>query len=337
MVRTLSLLALLFLLSGMVAPARVAYADETEVFLPVITAGSNGQDQERVAESGNAGRSEGYPWRDHAAPYTYRFGNRMDQHQQSKKVGQDQLNGFLYIWFTDETHEDPELGRLPVAQHVDCANPPQREDGEPSSCTVGWTMHGIRVQGQLLTYGGGRPTWCIDPSSMPEQPGYTHFHWERAEEGACSGLGRDCLVYDGYLIKLTARESFRFVHAGQGNSGGGGHDGGDCGGDDHGDDGCGDEHDAGGCGDEHDAGHTPGGSGTVPGGDHDAGGGCGDDHEEGGCSGDDGHDPGSSSHEGGHGRACGANITPGIDELSHANFGLGMPGLDEAGKPICVP
>ncbi len=348
MVRKLAVLALLVLLLGMTAPAQVAFADDTEVFLPVITAGSGEQQQDRAAETGNAARSEGYPWKDHAAPYTYLFGNRMDQHQQSKEVGQDQLNGFLYISFTGKLHEDPELGSIPVAKHVDCANPPAREDGEPMSCTVGWIMHGMRVQAKLLTYGSGPPTWCIDPSDMPTQPGYTHFHWERAAEGSCSGLGQDCPAYDGYLIKLTARETFRFVHAGHGETGGG-HDGGSGGGSSGGHDGgdCGGNHEEGGCGDDHDAGHPPGDAGNMPGGDHDAGGcsggdheedGCsGDDHEEGDCGGDDSHDPGGGSdHGGGHGRGCGINITPGIDEISHANFGIGVPGLDEDGKPICV-
>ena len=343
MVRTLSLLALLALLFGMAAPAQVAFADETEIFLPVITAGSGEQQQDRAAETGNGARSEGYPWRDHAAPYTYKFGSRIDQHQQSKKVGQDQLNGFLYISFTDKIHEDPELGSIPVAQHVDCTNPPEGEDGEQMTCTVGWNMHGIRVQAQLLTYGSGPPTWCVDPSFMPNQPGYTHFHWERATEGSCSGLGKDCPAYEGYLIKLTARETFRFVHAGQGEIGGGhgggsggGHDGGDCGGD----------HEEGGCGDDHDGGHPPGDAGNTPGGDHDAGGcsggdhdegGCsGDDHDEGDCGGDDGHDPGGGNGQGGHGRGCGVNITPGVDEISHANFVLGTLDEDSAGNSICV-
>ena len=166
MVRKLSVLALLVLLLGMTAPVQVAFADDTEIFLPVITAGSGEQQQDRAAETGNAARSEGYPWKDHAAPYTYLFGNRMDQHQQSKEVGQDQLNGFLYISFTGKIHEDPEQGSIPVAKHVDCANPPEREDGEPMSCTIGWIMHGIRVQGKLLTYGsGGASIHRICPTS----------------------------------------------------------------------------------------------------------------------------------------------------------------------------
>jgi hypothetical protein len=349
MLRMLAVLALLVLLLGMAVPAQVVFADDTEVFLPVITAGSGEQQQDRAAETGNAARSEGYPWNDHAAPYTYLFDNRMDQHQQSKKVGQNQLNGFLYIAFTGKIHEDPEQGSIPVAKHVDCANPPEREDGELMSCTVGWIMHGIHVQAKLLTYGSGPPTWCIDPSDMPNQPGYTHFHWERAAAGSCSGLGKDCPAYDGYLIKLTARETFRFVHAGHGETGGG-HDGGSGGG--HGggghDDGdCGGDHEEGGCGDDHDGGHPPGDPGNMPGGDHEEGGCSGDDHEEGGCSGDDheegdcggddGHDPGGGSdHGGGQGRGCGVNITPGVDEISHANFVLGTLDQDSAGNPICV-
>jgi len=138
--------------------------------------------------------------------------------------------------------------------------------------------------------------WCIDEESWPIAQGYTHFHWIRegggAGEGEHSGLqvGEE---YTGYLIKLTARTTFVFQHAG-----------------------------------EHDQGGEPGGPPTDPEGDHDDGS-CGDDsgHEEGGCGGDDGghEEEGGCSGDDGHeddGSNCahkGVLVSPGIDFVSHAN------------------
>jgi hypothetical protein len=47
---------------------------------------------------------------------------------------------------------------------------------------------------------------------MPNQPGFTHFHWLGQPEHA-GGLVTG-QTYDGYLLKLTATEAFFFDHHG---------------------------------------------------------------------------------------------------------------------------
>lgn len=40
----------------------------------------------------------GYPWRDHAPPFDFRFGNNFDMRQQSKQLGNGELQGFQFHW-----------------------------------------------------------------------------------------------------------------------------------------------------------------------------------------------------------------------------------------------
>ena len=146
--------------------------------------------------------AQGYPWRDHARPFDFLFGNHIDTHQQSKIVGQDKLVGFLYIRFTGEYTPDG----YPIAKHADCAN-------VPGECTVGWILKGIPVEATYLGHEHGQhPQWELDDDDIPRRPGYTHFHWLN-ESAHADGLvvGEE---YDGYLLKLTARDTFFFEHHG---------------------------------------------------------------------------------------------------------------------------
>ena len=59
---------------------------------------------------------------------------------------------------------------------------------------------------------GQHPTWCIDRDDLPSQPGYTHFHWSGRPEHADGLTGGE--IYEGYLLKLTARDRFYFEHYG---------------------------------------------------------------------------------------------------------------------------
>lgn len=134
--------------------------------------------------------AKGYPWRDHSPPFDFLFENSIDTHQQSKVSG-GRLEGHFYIRFTGDF-----VDGFPEAVHGDE--------------TVGWILMGIPVQAKLIsTDSGEHPTWCINPRDMPMEPGFTHFHWtgDIARNDLLLGA-----IYDGYLIKLTAVDSFFFVH-----------------------------------------------------------------------------------------------------------------------------
>ncbi len=144
----------------------------------------------------------GYGWNDHAAPFDHLFGNHIDTHQQSLTRG-DMLQGFFYITLQDQV--DPGTG-LPVATHGNCME-------NPDGCSVGWIWHGAPATGTLVAHGHGQhPTWCIDPADIPKAPGYSHFHWEGAPEHAGGFAVGD--TAEGWLLKLTARDSFFFEHHG---------------------------------------------------------------------------------------------------------------------------
>lgn len=146
--------------------------------------------------------AESYRWRNHAAPFDFLFGNHIDSHQQSKVINKGKLQGFFYIRFTGEFTEDG----YPIAEHANC-------NEAPDECLAGWVWHGLPVEAKYLGHlHDGHPTWCVDPADLPSQPGYSHFHWLDASDHA------DGLVigetYPGYLLKLTARETFFFHHHG---------------------------------------------------------------------------------------------------------------------------
>ncbi len=141
-----------------------------------------------------------YPWRDHAAPYDFTFGNHIDANQQSKQVGKDKLGGFLYIRYTGGETVDG----VPLAKHGNC--------NVDDDCIVGWKLHGIAAQAQYCRHSGGHPTWAISPEEMPKQPGYTHFHWlNQSPHAGGLEVGK---TYDGYVLKLTTRDHFFFDHHG---------------------------------------------------------------------------------------------------------------------------
>lgn len=135
-----------------------------------------------------AARAEGYPWRDHAPPFGFRFGNHVDMHQQSRQAGNGELQGFQYIEFTGAST----LEGQPVAIH--------------GQATVGWIMHGIPGEAKLVALGMHHPTWLVDPGDLPRQPGYVHFHWVGGPLTPAD-IGK---TFQGFFLKHTARETFFF-------------------------------------------------------------------------------------------------------------------------------
>lgn len=132
----------------------------------------------------------GLPWDNHGDPFDFEFGNHFDDHQQSKvNGGKNKLTGFLYIEFTGGTADG-----LPDAKH--------------GTETVGWVLDGLPVKGAVLLEHdpGEHPLWCLDPEDLPRSKGYTHFHWT-GDDGLDDGKS-----YEGYLLKLTAIDSFNFEH-----------------------------------------------------------------------------------------------------------------------------
>jgi hypothetical protein len=145
--------------------------------------------------------AKGYPWRDHAAPFDFLFGNHIDTHQQSQWLDDSLLTGHFYIRFAGELTEDG----IPIAKHGDCQM--------KGDCTVGWVLQGIAMEAELAAHAEGEhPTWKIAAEDLPAQPGYTHFHWlnESPHAGGLT-VGQ---TYPGILLKLTATDTFFFEHHG---------------------------------------------------------------------------------------------------------------------------
>lgn len=205
-----------------------------------------------------------YPWRAHTEPFEFTFNNMIDSHQQSFIDRNDVLHGFIYIHFTGEYTE----GGVPIARKTNC---------EIEECSVGWVIKGFPYQATLVNK--GPRVWQVDPTGLPEQPGYTHFHWTGNPYKPHDLVLGSPTLYDGYLLKRVAVTTFYWVGGSGGGQGGSGGDGETvvCGGED------------GGCtGDDHTDGGCSGGGGDM-------GGGCsGDDHTSAGCSGGGG----SSGHGG---------------------------------------
>ena len=135
----------------------------------------------------------GHPWDDHNHPFNFIFGNHFDTHQQSKvNGGKDKLVGFFYIRYVGGSTDG-----LSNAQH--------------GTETVGWVLDGLPAyEAEVIDTSGLHPVWCLDPEDIPRPPGYTHFHWIGDPESGSDLEVED--VKDGYLLKLTAIDSFFFEH-----------------------------------------------------------------------------------------------------------------------------
>jgi hypothetical protein len=217
----------------------------------------------------------GFSWKSHNAPFTFKFYNLIDNHQQTRLLSNGWLQGFIYIQFTGEM-----MDGVPVARRANCDDP-------SLDCRVGWEIIGIPVQGATLVQKGPR-LWSFAVEALPSDPEFIHFHWVGDPKKPC-GLVLNEVPYSGYLFKRTAVTTFywlggnddkevgRLVTPGldmhsnlEGRWAGGGHDGGGGG------------EDAGSCGD-HETGEDTGCGGSDIGGET---GGCGD-HETGGDTGGD--------------------------------------------------
>ena len=136
-----------------------------------------------------------YPWRNHASPFGFVFGNEIDGHQQTRQARDGSLFGFFYVRFTGVVTRD----RYPVASHVDCNAYPD--------CTVGWTLNGKPTQATYLyQVGHEHPVFLVSRPDLPQPGAHAHFHW----------LGQLAFTQaqPGYLLQLTAVDRFCFIHHG---------------------------------------------------------------------------------------------------------------------------
>lgn len=148
-----------------------------------------------------AATGSAYPWKDHAAPYTFLFGNHFDSHQQSQLQAGSTLVGFLYIHYTGET-----IDGIPVAEHMDCST-------NPSACLAGWVIQGVPAQATMVgmdEMNMGMSQFCVSAATQRQLVGYSHFHWL---DGPADDMGLSMgQAYPGYFLKLTARATFYFRH-----------------------------------------------------------------------------------------------------------------------------
>ena len=135
-----------------------------------------------------------YPWRDHAAPFAYLFGNDIDTHQQSTLKQDGTLSGYFYVQFTGVVTRDG----YPVATHANC---------NAGSCSVGWTLDGEPGMATLLyQVDDDHPIFLVSHPDIPQPGAYAHFHWVG---GGMPAIGT---AATGYLLQLTAVDSFCFIH-----------------------------------------------------------------------------------------------------------------------------
>ncbi len=147
--------------------------------------------------------AQGIPWRNHAYPYNFLFGNHIDTHQQTGLLKDGTLQGYFYITFTGEFTPDG----LPVARHCDASTPPDR-------CLAGWTLRGKPGSATFVFHEMDHPLWLVDSRADIPQPGaFAHFHWlgmPEMPEGLVMGA-----KFEGYFLELYAIKSFAFMHDGQ--------------------------------------------------------------------------------------------------------------------------
>jgi hypothetical protein len=135
-------------------------------------------------------------WRDHATPYTFKFGNDIDTHQQTFLQNKGELVGFFYVKFTGDVTTDG----LRVARHVNC-------NTEGAGCTAAWQLRGRPAMATFLYHTmPDLPVFHIPRQLIPQPGAYTHFHW-RGSEHPMPGVESE-----GYLLELKAIDTFCFVH-----------------------------------------------------------------------------------------------------------------------------
>jgi len=140
--------------------------------------------------------AEMYPWRQHQWPFSFVFGNEIDGHQQTREESDGKLNGYLYIQYTGVVTKD----NYPVATHASCSS-------AGADCFVGWKVAGIPSSAKLVRQPmHDHAVFLIERAEIPQPGSYVHFHWTGMD------MPKPYQMVDGYLLELTAINSFCFIH-----------------------------------------------------------------------------------------------------------------------------
>lgn len=141
--------------------------------------------------------AEMYPWRQHRQPFGFLFGNAIDGHQQTRLERNGSLNGYLYVHYTGVVTKD----NYPVATHVDC-------NANGANCSVGWKIEGEPSSAKLVRQPmHDHKVFWIERADIPQPGSFAHFHWTGMTEPT-----QPYLSVPGYLLELTAANSFCFIH-----------------------------------------------------------------------------------------------------------------------------
>jgi len=150
-----------------------------------------------------------------ASPFTYRFGNDFDTHQQTRLGRDGTLRGFLFITYTGEVTPDG----YPVARHCAAQTPPER-------CVAGWILRGWPGSATFLYQNMDHPVWLTPRSEIPQPGAPSHFHWITSQATDARPVPAECeaatdmeltqgAVCPGWFLELVAVSSFAFEHHGQ--------------------------------------------------------------------------------------------------------------------------
>jgi hypothetical protein len=141
--------------------------------------------------------AEMLPWRQHRAPWSFVFGNDIDNHQQTRVAHDGSLSGFFYIVYTGVVTSDG----LRVATHTNC--------NMTTECTVGWTLQGVPASAKLVLQPmHDHPVFLLPRTDIPQPGSYSHFHWTGM------AMPMPYLATSGYMLQLNAENRFCFIHHG---------------------------------------------------------------------------------------------------------------------------
>ncbi len=200
-----------------------------------------------ILGTGTPSWTQSGPWRDHATPFDFLFGNHIDTHQETNLIttgSSESLFGRFYIYFIGDT--DPASG-LPVARHP--RGPSQNElCGLDVDCVTGWEMRGMPGAAKFVSHSGvngeDHPLWLVNRAEeaaapaagmvIPQPGSFTHFHWitttstdpratdvsaacdkddaGQLQNSAPSAVNQVC---EGWFLEIKAVRAFAFEHGGE--------------------------------------------------------------------------------------------------------------------------